>query len=200
MNEPPESHHFRWQSASIGRRILAALIDTGLCISPFVVLGLLLFDALHTPPGQCGIDACAMAAISIVAVLLFLIPAVPVAYGVVQIRGISPGMNRLSIRMVTAEGRSPGWRGVIRSVVALAFAAPLVFAGIRLVGTTSDGLSVRVTAIGAGVLVALIPYLWALWQPEHRTLHDLAAGTWVVSTARGPAGSTPAEEHWPGTM
>ena len=36
------------------------------------------------------------------------------------------------------------------------------------------------------VIVYLIDVLWPLWQPENRALHDLAAGTRVVSTDDAP--------------
>lgn len=70
--------------------------------------------------------------------------------------GWSPGKRVVGVELVTKEGEAPGvGRGLARTMVAV--------------------VSGNALAIG---------YLWAWRQPQRRTWHDLAAGTYVVVTAR----------------
>jgi uncharacterized RDD family membrane protein YckC len=103
-----------------------------------------------------------------------------------------------------AKFGSVGGNGII-ALVGLAYAVlMLVHHHGQTVGKAAT--SIRVLAednepVGAGrafgrellkvvfaftVIVYLIDVLWPLWQSENRALHDLAAGTRVVSTDGGP--------------
>jgi uncharacterized RDD family membrane protein YckC len=103
-----------------------------------------------------------------------------------------------------AEFGSLGGNGII-ALVGLVYAVlMLTYHHGQTVGKAST--SIRVLAednqpVGAGrafgrellkvvfaftVIVYLIDVLWPLWQSENRALHDLAAGTRVVSTDGGP--------------
>lgn len=67
--------------------------------------------------------------------------------------GTSPGRWVMGVKIVTLEGRAPGWwRGAKRAAVA-------EFASGKALG---------------------IGYLWAFGDRQRRTWHDYAAGTWVV--------------------
>lgn len=70
--------------------------------------------------------------------------------------GLTLGMRAWRARLVFEDGRAPGWgRCMLRWVLSLVSAA----------------------ALGAG-------YLWALFNPERRTWHDLATGARLVRTAK----------------
>lgn len=81
------------------------------------------------------------------------------AYAVVSWRrgGQTIGMRPWRLRVVTADGMPPSWRAVcVRYVVA----------------------SVSLLAFGIG-------FIWALFDPQRRSWHDLAAGTLLVRLASG---------------
>jgi uncharacterized RDD family membrane protein YckC len=103
-----------------------------------------------------------------------------------------------------AKFGSLGGNGII-ALVGLAYAVlMLTYHHGQTVG--KEATSIRVLAeddqpVGAGrafgrellkvvfaftVIVYLIDVLWPLWQSENRALHDLAAGTRVVTTDDGP--------------
>ena len=127
-------------------------------------------------------------------------PVVGLGYLAVQIVGMSPGMLVTSIKIVDETGRLPGWRGLVRFVMPLPFFWTPIFVGVRIFEATFDGNPTRTYTVAVGALIAALPYLWALWQPERRTLHDLAAGTWVVRRVPQAALTAPIEEPVPSTM
>ncbi|PKM06926.1 MAG: hypothetical protein CVV14_10525 [Gammaproteobacteria bacterium HGW-Gammaproteobacteria-4] len=80
------------------------------------------------------------------------------AYATVSWRrgGQTIGMRPWRLRVVDAHGRDPSWRAVLLRYV---------LAGLSL------------AAFGLG-------FVWALFDPQRRTWHDLAAGTLMVRLAR----------------
>ena len=79
------------------------------------------------------------------------------------------GKGLLGLRLVTARDRQrPGWRRVAgRCLVwAVPFAIAAAFWSAPIV-------------YGATILTAVI-WLWALWDKDHRGLHDIVAGTVVI--------------------
>jgi uncharacterized RDD family membrane protein YckC len=76
------------------------------------------------------------------------------------VTGASPGKALLGLRVVRADGTTPGWR---RSLV-------------RLVAWLVDGLALLVPVA-----------LWSAWlTPGHRRVGDWVAGTYVVRSRRRP--------------
>ena len=68
------------------------------------------------------------------------------------IAGQTPGMRLVGIRLISYRGTPPGpGRGLLRLV-----------------------------ALGVSLLPAGLGWLWALFDREHRALHDHLAGTYVI--------------------
>jgi uncharacterized RDD family membrane protein YckC len=84
------------------------------------------------------------------------------AYATVSWRrgGQTIGMRPWRLRVVDAQGRDPSWRAVLLRYV---------LAGLSL------------AAFGLG-------FAWALFDPQRRTWHDLAAGTLMVRLAQSDKG------------
>lgn len=143
--------------ATWGERVPGALIDAVLNI---VVLGVLF--------GVLSIFSAAFGSISetlgnIVGCFSFLLVQLAnLAFGIfnkvylVNQRGSSIGQGVMNLEVVTKEGAKPAM-------------GPL---WIRLLATIGLGL---VPCIGS-----LLDYLWPLWDEQNQTLHDKAAGTFVV--------------------
>ena len=107
-----------------------------------------------------------------------------------NIGGRSPGLGAMSLCIVDARSARPGIkRGFVRSVV-----PSVVFVSVTAAGAQM-GVSWPVT-----LLVSLAPYGVAIWDSERRTLHDLAAGTWVIEQKTAAAERARIEERTPGTM
>jgi uncharacterized RDD family membrane protein YckC len=66
--------------------------------------------------------------------------------------GQTLGMKLVGIRLISSRGRPPG---AVRGLV-------------------------RVAALGVSVLPGALGWLWALFDREHRALHDHLAGTYVI--------------------
>jgi uncharacterized RDD family membrane protein YckC len=68
------------------------------------------------------------------------------------ISGQTPGMRLVGIRLISVKGRAPGpGRGML-----------------------------RLLALAPSVLLAGLGWVWALFDREHRALHDHLAGTYVI--------------------
>jgi len=77
--------------------------------------------------------------------------------------GVSPGKRLMSLRIVAPAVAWPHSDGL------LARSRPRVVRGL-----------LRTTGQALGSLPLWAGFLWALWDPENRTLHDKLAGTWVI--------------------
>ncbi|MEI7926764.1 MAG: RDD family protein [Chloroflexota bacterium] len=188
--------------ATIPKRLIASVLDIlSWSIPLFGMQALLLAHIRSIPRESCGVDACAMMALSVIFGLPMLaFPVVAFGYLLVQIAGVSPGLWLTSVRIVNADGHVPGWRGLVRFVVPLSFASTAAVGLLTAYQWTVDGSAQRTAAGGLALLLVVLPHLWALWEPERRTLQDLAAGTWVVRRRTAPTSPAPIEEPASSTM
>jgi uncharacterized RDD family membrane protein YckC len=131
---------------------------------------------------------------------MLAIPVVVLGYLLVQVAGVSPGLWCTSVRIVNADGHAPGWRGLVRFVVPLSFASTAGVGFLIVYQRTFDGSAQRTLVEGIAALLVVLPHLWAFWEPERRTLQDLAAGTWVVHRRTAPTSPAPIEEPASSTM
>lgn len=173
----------RRENAPHWRRSFAWIIDFALSVGLMIGLqAFLLWNIRRSPAEACGVDACAMAALSvIVGIPMIAVPLFFVVYAVTEVLGRSPGMWLMSIVIVNQGGGAPGWRGLVRFVVPLAFVMTAAVGYLSVVEATFDGSPWRRIALLVSGLLAVAPYGASLLHRERRTLHDLAAGTWVIS-------------------
>ncbi|MEX0781900.1 MAG: RDD family protein [Dehalococcoidia bacterium] len=166
--------------ASPWARLAALTIDGALFAQAqgFVLMALLL---VLTPLG--GLDN-SVWPWDVLAELL----AVTVALALIWSRAIrTPGMAIMSLRIVAAEGETPGiLRYHIRAAgVVAATAAGSMAGGVLLLSMAPHGLDSlnygwilpRVIPV---VAIALLPYAPLLWDPERRSLWDRLSGTRVI--------------------
>jgi uncharacterized RDD family membrane protein YckC len=158
-----ESSAPRWKQyelASIGTRLAALLID-GLLVSAVVIVADLARGAAPFASGKPDIGSVAVSSV------------VGAAYFVPQMvlrNGRTVGKRALHIRVVRAsESPMTVWIALVREIIG----AQLVF-----------GLTIVAIWVPSVWLVGLLDYLWALWDPQYRTLHDLLARTRVVRDPR----------------
>lgn len=175
--------------APMGKRVLAFGLDLAVVYgvhTAFNVLGLLTGfgfrpDRQHldeyrvcvrqatTPDARADCAYDLLPHLWLMLILGVLIPVViAMAYWCVcNIRGTSIGKYAAGIRIVDARGQRPGvTRGIGRTLAAFFLSTPLLWLG----------------------------YWWAFWQPQHRTWHDMIAGTYVVRVPPAePPRATPAE-------
>lgn len=145
-------------TAGIGMRIWAFFIDWLLLIAMGVVLLLAgrLILMLVNGGGVTPGEQLKVLIIPTVALWLALVFLYLAIFTVVS--GQTPGMSAMDLRVATQDGRLPNFKkSVLRSVVYLLGLIPL----------------------GAG-------HWWALFNQEKRAIHDIAAGTVVLSVIQKP--------------
>lgn len=156
------------------RRALALLIDAVPVVAVWLLAAMAIGDAAtgDTPPAPWNaldllvdfINAHPGAATAIVTALLALIFAWPWAAALIW--GRTPGQHLLGLAVVDARGRPPN------------LGRTTLHCLLRPIG---------LAALGAGAL-------WALADPERRTLYDRLAGVWV---AHGPLAAPPSQPNRP---
>jgi uncharacterized RDD family membrane protein YckC len=138
-------------TASFGARVGAYLIDAVLFVAAGVITALLA-DSVAGDGGSTDEDVIELAQAALIATIFVLA-------WLLNASGVSPGKALFGIRIVRANGRSPG---------------------------AEVGLGRTVAAVVSGAFFGL-GYLWAAWHPQTRTWHDSLTGTWVVRKTGGKA-------------
>ena len=116
----------------------------------------------------------------------------------IQITGTSPGLFLMSIRIVGADDRRPGWGpGFGRLIIPALFSFA---AGVASAIVTFTVAEPRIPGLIVQGIIVWFPYAWALWERENRKLHDLAAGTWVIRDGEDREPPRPIEDPAPSTM
>lgn len=142
------------------RRTMAALIDLGLLLGFTAGITLVVAMILHVPmPGvrEVGPDLLVAGildrnpmAVGAVGLFVGMMGLYQLYFG--GISGQTLGMRLMGIRLISHRGTAPG---------------------------PARGL-VRLVALAASVLPAGLGWLWALFDREHRALHDHLAGTYLI--------------------
>jgi uncharacterized RDD family membrane protein YckC len=155
-----EERVLRVRVTGFPRRALAALVDLGLLLGFSAGVTLIVAVLLHVPmPGirEVGPDLLVAGILdrnpmAVGAVGLFLGMAGLYQLYFAGIAGQTPGMRLVHIRLISFRGTPPGpGRGLLRLVA----------------------LAVSLAPAGLG-------WVWALFDREHRALHDHLAGTYVI--------------------
>lgn len=150
----------RVRVAGFPRRALAALCDLGLVLALTAAVTLTVALILQVPmPSlrEIGPDLLVAGildrnpmAVGAVGLFVGMMGLYQLYFG--GMTGQTLGMRLLKIRLISARGRPPGpTRGLI-----------------------------RLLALSLSVLPAGLGWLWALFDREHRALHDHLAGTYVI--------------------
>jgi len=161
----------RVRATGFGRRLLAALIDGAVLVGFVLLVTLIAALALGTPlphAREIGPDL-------VVAGLLDRNPMTVGALGLLAgmtilyqlyfagIAGQTLGMRLVRIRLISPRGRAPG---AVRGLV-------------------------RVLVFAVSVLPGGLGWLWAIFDREHRALHDYLAGTYVILDREPERGERP---------
>ena len=158
--------------ASLGARSLASLLDLVVITIPSLVISRLMANV----PGRAG-DAAVTAFVS-----LYFIVSYSAAGG-----GYSVGKFVLGIRVVDARGDALSLSAAaVRWFVSIGIVLPVAF----LAAGFERGLPLRTGpafAICVPILCVVVvdSYMGIVSRVSHRTLHDLAAGSFVVRRAHG---------------
>jgi uncharacterized RDD family membrane protein YckC len=155
-----EERVLRVRVTSFPRRAVAALIDLGLLLAFTAGVTLVVAMSLHVPmPGlrEVGPDLLVAGildrnpmAVGAVGLFLGMAGLYQLYFG--GISGQTLGMRLMGIRLISYRGTPPG---------------------------PARGL-VRLVALAASLLPAGLGWVWALFDREHRALHDHLAGTYVI--------------------
>lgn len=102
--------------------------------------------------------------------------------------GQSAGKLAMDLRVVAPDGEPPGlWRALVRLTVYVLEVIPLAgsvpVAVVVLAWRPSAVWPQVLTGLGAALLVPLISTVLLLWDRERRALHDVVAGTRVLTEA-----------------
>jgi uncharacterized RDD family membrane protein YckC len=155
-----EERVLRVRVAGFPRRVVAALVDLGLLLAFSAAITLVVALLLHVPmpsPREVGPDLLVAGILdrnpmAVGAVGLFLGMAGLYQLYFAGISGQTPGMRLMHIRLISYRGTPPGpGRGLL-----------------------------RLLALAVSLLPAGLGWLWALFDREHRALHDHLAGTYVI--------------------
>jgi uncharacterized RDD family membrane protein YckC len=155
-----EERVLRVRVTGFPRRAVAALVDLGLLLGFSAAITLVVAMLLHVPmPGlrEVGPDLLVAGILdrnpmAVGAVGLFLGMAGLYQLYFAGIAGQTPGMRLVGIRLISFRGTPPGpGRGLLRLV-----------------------------ALAVSLLPAGLGWVWALFDREHRALHDHLAGTYVI--------------------
>jgi uncharacterized RDD family membrane protein YckC len=146
--------------AGFGRRFLAAAVDGTILLGFTVLVALLVGLVLGEPlpsARELGPDLLVAGILDrdpMTVGALGLLTGLTVLYELycAGIAGQTVGMRLVRIRLISSRGRSPG---ALRGLV-------------------------RVLAFSISVLPGALGWLWALFDREHRTLHDHLAGTYLI--------------------
>jgi uncharacterized RDD family membrane protein YckC len=155
-----EERVLRVRVTGFPRRSVAALIDLALLLAFTAGITLVVAMTLHVPmPSlrEVGPDLLVAGildrnpmAVGAVGLFLGMLGLYQLYFG--GISGQTLGMRLMGIRLISFRGTAPGpGRGLIRLV-----------------------------ALAASLLPAGLGWLWALFDREHRALHDHLAGTYVI--------------------
>jgi uncharacterized RDD family membrane protein YckC len=155
-----EERVLRVRVTGFPRRSVAALIDAGLLLAFTAGITLIVAMILHVPmPGlrEVGPDLLVAGildrnpmAVGAVGLFLGMMGLYQLYFG--GISGQTLGMKLMGIRLISYRGTAPG---------------------------PARGL-VRLVALAASLLPAGLGWLWALFDREHRALHDHLAGTYLI--------------------
>jgi uncharacterized RDD family membrane protein YckC len=155
-----EERVLRVRVTGFPRRTVAALIDLALLLAFTAGITLVVAVTLHVPmPGwrEVGPDLLVAGildrnpmAVGAVGLFLGMAGLYQLYFG--GISGQTLGMKLMGIRLISTHGGAPG---------------------------PARGL-VRLVALAASLLPAGLGWLWALFDREHRALHDHLAGTYVI--------------------
>jgi uncharacterized RDD family membrane protein YckC len=157
---PREERVLRVRVTGFPRRAVAALCDLALLFALTAAVTLTVAFVLHVPmPGlrEVGPDLLVAGILdrnpmAVGAVGLFLGMTGLYQLYFAGIAGQTPGMRLVGIRLISGRGEPPGaGRGLL-----------------------------RLLALAPSVLPAGLGWLWALFDREHRALHDHLAGTYVI--------------------
>ncbi|HXT99212.1 MAG TPA: RDD family protein [Polyangia bacterium] len=163
-NPPPSRPHeervLRVRVTGFPRRAVAALCDLALLFALTAAVTAVVAVALHVPMPRlreigpdllvAGILDRNPMAVGAVGLLLGMVGLYQLYFG--GIAGQTLGMRLVGIRLIDRRGRTPGpARGLL-----------------------------RLLALGPSVGPAGLGWLWALFDREHRALHDHLAGTYVI--------------------
>jgi uncharacterized RDD family membrane protein YckC len=159
-SQPREERVLRVRVTGFPRRVVAAFCDLALLLALTAAVTTTLAMVLHVPiPGlrEVGPDLLVAGILdrnpmAVGAVGLFLGMAGLYQLYFAGMAGQTPGMRLVGIRLICRRGRPPG---------------------------PSRGL-VRLLALVLSVGPAGLGWLWALFDREHRALHDHLAGTYVI--------------------
>ena len=155
-----EERVLRVRVTSFPRRAVAAFVDLGLLLGFSAGIVLVVALLLHVPmPGlrEVGPDLLVAGILdrnpmAVGAVGLFLGMAGLYELYFAGISGQTPGMRLVHIRLISYRGTPPGpGRGLL-----------------------------RLLALAVSLLPAGLGWVWALFDREHRALHDHLAGTYVI--------------------
>jgi len=150
----------RVRVTGFGRRLVAAAVDgailLGLSLSvaamTALVLGAPLPSAKEIGPDLLVAGVLDRNPMAVAAIGLFLGLTVLYQLYFASMAGQTLGMRLVRIRLISSRGRAPGpVRGLL-----------------------------RVVALAVSLLPAGLGWLWALFDREHRALHDHIAGTYVI--------------------
>jgi uncharacterized RDD family membrane protein YckC len=155
-----EERVLRVRVTGFPRRTIAALVDLGLLLAFAAGVTLVAAMLLHVPmPSlrEVGPDLLVAGildrnpmAVGAVGLFLGMAGLYQLYFG--GISGQTPGMRLMGIRLISYRGTPPGpARGLLRLV-----------------------------ALAVSLLPAGLGWLWALFDREHRALHDHLAGTYVI--------------------
>jgi uncharacterized RDD family membrane protein YckC len=157
---PRDERVLRVRVTGFPRRTIAALIDLALLLALSAGITLVVAMSLHVPmPGlrEVGPDLLVAGildrnpmAVGAVGLFLGMSGLYQLYFG--GISGQTLGMKLMGIRLISHRGGAPG---------------------------PARGL-VRLVALAASLLPAGLGWLWALFDREHRALHDHLAGTYVI--------------------
>jgi uncharacterized RDD family membrane protein YckC len=157
---PRHDQVLRVRVTGFPRRTVAVLVDLGLLLAFTAAVTLVVAMILRVPvPGwrEVGPDLLVAGILdrnpmAVGAVGLFLGIAGLYELYFAGISGQTPGMRLMGIRLISQRGTAPGpGRGLL-----------------------------RLLAVAVSVLPAGLGWLWALFDREHRALHDHLAGTYVI--------------------
>ncbi len=156
-------------------RVLASLID-GAVMSPLIILSYMNTFWWHS----------ALLALPVIVVF-------PLYKVLMEMRGGTLGKMACGIRIITADGRPPERRSLMRNVISLvSLVVQLPLLAFAPHTMTSQNQTFDVASVAWACFSYLIALLWlvcVLFVPFHsqkRGLHDLWSGTWCVRPSRRP--------------
>lgn len=162
---PPEAHGpaeavMRVRVTGFSRRLVAAIVDGAILLGlslavtavTAMVLGAPLPSAKELGPDLLVAGVLDRNPMAVAAIGLFLGLTLLYQLYFASMSGQTIGMRVVRIRLISSRGRAPGpLRGLL-----------------------------RVLALAVSVLPGGLGWLWALFDREHRALHDHVAGTYVI--------------------